>query len=131
MDKREIIKIVLVNQISNEIENMYLEKQISTEVYRKIFKQQGELMETVVSAVGESFFDQQLDNLENANFLFLSKEILEDTDDSFNEKDIGFCLIDADNDVPEKYRNHKHINYLDESLLWNASNACVDKILEN
>ena len=59
------------------------------------------------------------------SYVHLSEEIL--NDEEVDDKDIGFYLIDAESDLPDEYKNKKHINIKTEHLLWNITYLCVEE----
>ena len=124
IDKMEVLKMVLVNSIANEIEEMMQSNQISKQKYREFFQQQEDIMDTVPDAIGDDYFNKKL--LELSDYLYLSKEILEDTDDEFDERDIGKYINDTDNDLPEKYKTGTHIVISNEHLLFNITSDCIN-----
>lgn len=129
MEKTEILKIVLVSNIANEIENAYNDGKISREQFKEIFVSQADLMDTVPDALGSDFFESKLEELCNSNYLFMSQELLENIDESFDEKDIAFYLIDAENDLPEHFKGNNHLSVQEEHVLYNICDDCLNHFI--
>ena len=83
MDKSEILKIVLVESIASEIEELYSSGQITKDKFKEVFVSQEDLMNTVPSAIGEKFFEKKLQEMNS--YVHLSEEIsLSSTSSSFS-----------------------------------------------
>lgn len=122
VSKKHVIEIILVNEITSMVENEYPS-------YFKYFKEPKELMDSVPQSLGQEKFDAVVEFIESENFIFFSEELI--NDDSINDKDIAFYHIEAENDLPERYKNSEHIKYDNEYLIYNKASELVEEFVKN
>jgi hypothetical protein len=120
MDKKEIIKIILINEISQVIDNDY------PSYHGEFMRPQEDLMDTIPEAIGESVIDTAIDTLidavtykEGFDSLYEQEEV--------DEKDIAFSLLEFENDCSNKL---KALMEYDQIPFFNIACELVNNYLQ-
>lgn len=120
MDKNEIIKIILINEISQVIDNDY------PSYHGEFMRPQEDLMDTIPEAIGESIIDQAVDSLMDA---VVYKEGFDNLyeQEEIDEKDIAFCLLEFENDCSNEI---EALMEYDQIPFFNKACELVDSYLQ-